>query len=180
MFYNWLQNVYGLKDIWFLLLAPYIPNQRSQPFFLDVIWKVVKNYTTFVLHVITKYVWEKSYRWKTAKKLDAFSNSIFEPYRASALFELETWDSKGTNLSPLSIIRENLKKISWVVSEKISVQNDTLKIRKSSISRTGSDVITLKIIFGLSRPIYSIPENFMKIRLYVLEKSSKKKKEKNI
>ena len=29
---------------------------------------------------------------------------------------------------------------------------------------------------GLSRPIYPIPENFMKIRLGVLEKSSKKKK----
>ena len=51
-----------------------------------------------------------------------------------------------------------------------------LKIRKSTISQTGSDVITRKIIFGPSRPIYTIPENFMKIRPGVLEKSSKKKK----
>ena len=50
----------------------------------------------------------------------------------------------------------------------------TLKIRKSSISQTGSDdVITRNIIFGLSRPIYTIPENFMKIRPGVWEKSSK-------
>ena len=158
------------KDIWFLLLAPI-----DQPFCLDVIWNVVKNYTTFALHVITKYLWGKSYCWITAKNSDAFSNSIFEPYHASVLFELETLDSKGTNFSPLSIIRENLKKISWVVLEKISEQNDTLKIRKSSIYQTGSDFITRKIVFGLSRPIYTIPENFMKIRLGVLEKSSKKK-----
>ena len=52
----------------------------------------------------------------------------------------------------------------------------TLKIRKSSIFQAGSDVITRKIIFGLSRPIYTIPENFMKIRPGVLEKWSKKKK----
>ena len=109
--------------------------------------------------------------------MDAFSNSIFEPYRASALFELETSDSKDTNFSLLSTICENLKKISWVISEKISEQNDTPKIRKSLISQTGSDVITRKIIFGLFRPIYTIPENFMKIRPGVLEKSSKKKKE---
>ena len=136
----------------------------------------MKNYTTFVLHVITKYLWVKRYHWKTSKKSDAFSNSIFEPYRASALFELETWYSTGINFSPLSVIRENLKKISWVLSEIISAQNDTLKIRKSSIFRTGSDVITRKIIFGQARPIYTIPENFMKICPGVLEKSSKKKK----
>ena len=47
------------------------------------------------------------------------------------------------------------------------------------IPRTGSDVITRKIIFGLSRPIYTIPENFMKIRPGVLEKSSKKKNNNN-
>ena len=84
-------------------------------------------------------------RKKTAKKSDAFSNSIFEPNLVSTLFELETWHSKGTNFSLLSTICENLKKISWVVSEKISEQNDTLKIRKLSISRTGSDVIIRKI-----------------------------------
>ena len=55
----------------------------------------------------------------------------------------------------------------------------TLKIRKLSISQTGSDVITRKITFGLSRPIYTIPENFMKIRPGVLEKSSKIKKNNN-
>ena len=112
-----------------------------------------------------------------SKKSDAFSNSIFEPYRAPALFELEFWDSIATNFNPLSTIRENLKKISRVVLENISEQNDTLKFRKSLIPRTGSDVITRKIIFGLFGPIYTIPENFMKIRPGVLEKSSKKKKE---
>ena len=64
-----------------------------------------------------------------------------------------------------------------VVSEKISAQNDTLKIRKSSISRMESYVITWKAYFGHSRQIYTIPENFMKIRPGVLEKASKKKKE---
>ena len=108
--------------------------------------------------------------------MDAFSNSIFAPYRASALFQPEIWHSKGTNFSLLSTICENLKKISWGVSEKISEQNDTLKIRNSSISRTGSDVIIRKITFSLSRQIYTIPENFMKIRPGVLEKSSNKKK----
>ena len=110
-------------------------------------------------------------------KNNAFSNSIFELYRASAFFELEYWDSKSTNFSPLSTIRENLKKISWVVSENISELNDTLKFRKSLISRTGNDVITQKNIFGLFRPTYNIPEIFMKIRQCVLDKSSKKKKE---
>ena len=76
----------------------------------------------------------------------------------------------------MSIFRENLKKISCVVTEIIAAQNETLKIRISSISPTGSDAITRKIIFDLSRPIYTIPENFMKIRPGVLEKSSKKKK----
>ena len=135
-----------------------------------------KIYTTFVLHVFTKYLWIKSYRWKTSKKSDAFSNSIFEPCRAPALFELEIWASIGIIFSPLIIIRQNLNKISQVVSEIIPAQNDTLKIRRSSISRTGSDVTTRKIIFGQARPIYTIPENFMKIRSGVLEKSSKKKK----
>ena len=58
-------------------------------------------------------------------------------------------------------------------------QNDTIKIRTSAISQTRSDVITVKIICGLSRPIYTIPENFMKIRPGVLEKSSKKKNNNN-
>ena len=59
---------------------------------------------------------------KYKKKSESFSNSIFEPYRAPALFELETWDSKATIFSHFSIIRKNLKKISWVVTEKISEQ----------------------------------------------------------
>ena len=29
MFYNWLENVYGLKDIWFLLLAPLDPYSKG-------------------------------------------------------------------------------------------------------------------------------------------------------
>ena len=41
------------------------------------------------------------------------------------------------------------------------------------MSRTGRDAITQKIIFGLFTPIYTNPENFMKIRPGVLEKSSK-------
>ena len=55
----------------------------------------------------------------------------------------------------------------------------TLKIRKSSISQTVIDAITRKIIFGLSRTIYTIPENFMKIRPNVWEISSKIKKNNN-
>ena len=82
-------------------------------------------------------------------------------------------------MSIIPIIREKLKKISLVDSEEIASQNDTLKIRKSSISQTGSDVITQKIIFGLSRPMYTIPENFMKIRPGVWEKSSKVKNNNN-
>ena len=147
----------------------------ASPFFLLSHEKSSKT-TPLLFYMLSQIFMGKSYRWKTSKKSDAFSNSIFEPYRASALFDLETCASQFINFSPLSIIRENLKKISWVVSEEIASQNDTLKIRKSSISQTGSDVITQKIIFGLSRPIYTIPENFMKIRPDVLEKSSKKKK----
>ena len=112
--------VFKISDFYFYPV--WIPNQRGQPFFLDLIWKVVKNYTTFVLHIITKYLWGKSYRWKTLKKSDSFSNSIFEPYRATALFELETWNTTGTNFNHFSITVENLKKISRVVSEKISEQ----------------------------------------------------------
>ena len=124
--------------------------KEASPFFLMLYESSSKN----GLHIITKYLWGKSYCWKTAKQSDAFSNSIFEPYRASALFKLETWDSKGTSFSPLSIIRENLKKLSWVVSEEISEQNNTLKIGKSSITRTGSDVITQKNIKKYIKYIY--------------------------
>ena len=48
----------------------------------------------------------------------------------------------------------------------------TFKIRKLSISQSGS-------IFGISRSRYTIPENFMKIRPGVLEKSSKIKNNNN-
>ena len=114
---------------------------------------------------------------KNIEKIGRFLKLDFRALpRFGAFWAIETWDSIGIKFSPLSIIRENLKKISRVVSEIISAQNDTLKIRKSSIFRTGSDVTTQKIIFGQARPIYTIPENFMKIRPGVLEKSSKKKK----
>ena len=176
MFYNWLENVYGLKDIWFLLLAPLDPLSKGPAPFS---WCHIKGRPKLHHFCSTCYhniFMSKELSMKDIKKSDAFSNSIFEPYRASALFELETWDSFLINFSPLSIFRENLKKISCVVTEIIAAQNETLKIRKSSISPTGSDAITRKIIFDLSRPIYTIPENFMKIRPGVLEKSSKKKK----
>ena len=124
-----------------------------------------------------KIFMRKELSLKNIEKIAGFKKSIFEPYHASALFELETSVSRCINFSPLIIFLENLKKISWVVSKEILRHKmTTLKIRKSSISRTGSDVITRKIIFGLSRQIYTIPKNFMKIRPGVLEKSSKKKK----
>ena len=156
--------------------------KEASPFFLMSYERSSK--TTPLLFYINS---QNIYEWrviaekhrKNRKKSDAFSNSIFEPYRAPALFDLETCASHGINFSPLSIIRENLKKISWVVSEINSSQNDTLKIRKSSISPTGSDVITSKAYFGQARPISTIPENFMKIRPGVLEKSSKKKNNNN-
>ena len=56
----------------------------------------------------------------------------------------------------------------------LSLQNDTLKIRKSSIS--DRKWRHHKNIFGQARPIYTISENFMKIRPGVLVKSSNKKK----
>ena len=43
---------------------------------------------------------------------DALKNSIFEPYRASALFDLDSCAFHCINFRPLSITRKNLKKIS--------------------------------------------------------------------
>ena len=162
LFYNWLQNVYGFKDIWLLLLAPLDPQSKGPALFP---WCHMKgrqklyHCCSTCYHKIFK---RKELSLKNIEKTVRVLNFIFEPYRASVLFELKTWNSKGTNFSHLSIIRKNLKKISSVVSEKISEQKDNLKIGKSSISRTGSDVITRKIIFNFSWPIYTIPENFMK------------------
>ena len=61
------------------------------------------------------------------------------------------WDSKGTHFSPLSIIRENLKKISWIVSEKISEQNDTLKISCKFVQAFWRNRVTKKIIYNIRK-----------------------------
>ena len=50
------------------------------------------------------------------------------------------------------------------------------EIRKSTKSPTGSDVSKIRLDNFYSRPMPTIPENFMKIRPGVLEKWSKKKK----
>ena len=53
------------------------------------------------------------------------------------------------------------------------------EIRKSTKSPTGSDVSKIRLDNFYSRPMPTIPENFMKIRPRVQEKSSKKNKNNN-
>ena len=53
------------------------------------------------------------------------------------------------------------------------------EIRKSTKSPTGSDVSKIRLDNFYSRPMPTIPENFMKIRPRVQEKSSKKIKNNN-
>ena len=50
------------------------------------------------------------------------------------------------------------------------------EIRKSTKSPTGSDVSKIRLNNFYTRPMPTIPENFMKIRQRVQEKSSKKHK----
>ena len=176
MFYNWLENVYGLKDIWFLLLAPLDPLWKGPAPFS---WCHIKGRPKLHHFCSTCYhniFMSKELSMKDIKKIGRFFKLHFRALPCFSAFWAGDLRLILINFSPLSIFRENLKKISCVVTEIIAAQNETLKIRISSISPTGSDAITRKIIFDLSRPIYTIPENFMKIRPGVLEKSSKKKK----
>ena len=53
------------------------------------------------------------------------------------------------------------------------------EIRKSTKSPTGSDVSKIRLDNFYSRPISTIPENFMKIRPRISEKSSKKNNNNN-
>ena len=52
------------------------------------------------------------------------------------------------------------------------------KISKSAIFQTGSDVSKIRLDNFLPCPMPTYPENFMKIRPRVCEKTSKKKKKK--
>ena len=118
---------------------------------------------------ITKYLWEKSYRWKTSKKSDALKNSIFESYRAPALFNLETCDLQFINFvyHPWKFEKDILSRFGGDSVTKWHPQNQ--KIVNISDRKWRHHT---KFFFDLSRPIYTIPENFMKIRPGVLEKSS--------
>ena len=140
--------------------------------------------TTFVLHVLTNYLQEKRYFRSNVKngrnQRKIFASLFSGP--GELLGKSPPGKSKPRHVFIIehSILCKNFKTLALKVTEEIASQNDTLKIRKSSISPPGSDVITRKIIFGLYRPIYTIPENFMKVRPGVFEKWSKKKKKRII
>ena len=128
LFYDLKQIDYGLKDIQFLLLAPLYPLLKGPVPFSGCYMKGRQKLYHFC-STCYHNIYVKSYRWKAANKSDAFSNSIFEPYRAPALLKLKTWDSIGINFSPWKFEEDILSSL-----EIISSQNDTLKIRKSSSS----------------------------------------------
>ena len=119
---------------------------KTTGLFLDIFrWNSI-NWTTFVLHVIRTF-----YQWKVT----------------DIVFRVQ-------NFNTFSIIPENLKVLSWIVLEELTRQNDLLKITKSAIFQTGSDVSKIRLEIFYSRTISTTPENFMKIYPRVWEKSSKK------
>ena len=100
---------------------------KTTGLFLDIFrWNSI-NWTTFVLHVIRTF-----YQWKVTDIV-----------------------SRVQNFNTFSIIPENLNVLSWIVLEELTGQNDLLKITKSAIFQTGSDVskIRLKIFYSRTIPI---------------------------
>ena len=71
---------------------------------------------------------------------------------------------KNSNVSLYLFCRTDLDKMTY------------LKISKSAIFQTGSDVSKIRLDNFLPCPIPTYPENFIKIRPRVWEKTSKKKK----
>ena len=74
---------------------------------------------------------------KDSVKIGLFFKLHFRALPRIGAFSARDLRLNGKKLRTLSIIVENLKKICWVFSEIFHSENDTLKIRKSSISQTG-------------------------------------------
>ena len=64
-------------------------------------------------------------------------------------------------------------------SEELTGQNGLLKITKLAIFQSGSDISNIRHDIFYSRPIPTIPENFIKIRPRVREKSRRKNNNNN-
>lgn len=113
----------------------------SPPLFLNIKCKPVYIWTSFAIHVFTKYLYifiDKNILTKMCENLmKKFSGSggLWGLVRISII-------KKQDHRQTLSIIPESLKFYLQLLLEKLRVQNGRLKFIKSSKSKTGNEIIS--------------------------------------